>query len=97
MSVAVLPMSKELGWTGFERGLVNSAFFYGYAATQIPAGWISTRCGQMNNLSRPSVIKHGNVHTPLSSISTRFDGIIQLTVSSFIQHVFATGSEGPRF
>lgn len=45
MSVAVLPMSKELGWTGFERGLVNSAFFYGYAATQIPAGWISTRIG----------------------------------------------------
>lgn len=45
MSVAVLPMSKDLGWTGFERGLVNSAFFYGYAATQIPAGWISTRVG----------------------------------------------------
>ncbi len=44
MSVAVLPMSKDLGWTGFERGLVNSAFFYGYAATQIPAGWVSTKC-----------------------------------------------------
>lgn len=24
MSVAVLPMSKELGWTGLERGLVSS-------------------------------------------------------------------------
>lgn len=44
MSVAVLPMSRDLGWTGFERGLVNSAFFYGYAATQIPAGWVSTKC-----------------------------------------------------
>lgn len=43
MSVAVLPMSKELGWSGFERGLVSSAFFYGYAATQILAGWISTK------------------------------------------------------
>mmetsp|Transcript_20703 Transcript_20703/g.62399 ORF Transcript_20703/g.62399 Transcript_20703/m.62399 type:complete len:551 (+) Transcript_20703:239-1891(+) len=45
MSVAVLPMSKDLGWTGLERGLVNSAFFYGYAATQIPAGWVSTKIG----------------------------------------------------
>ena len=44
MSVAVIPMAKELGWSAMERGLVSSAFFWGYALTQIPAGWVSTRC-----------------------------------------------------
>lgn len=44
MSVAVIPMAKELGWSATERGLVSSAFFWGYSLTQIPAGWVSTRC-----------------------------------------------------
>lgn len=43
MSVAVIPMAKELGWTAMERGLVSSSFFWGYSLTQIPAGWVSTR------------------------------------------------------
>lgn len=45
MSVAVIPMAKELGWSATERGLVSSAFFWGYSLTQIPAGWISTSIG----------------------------------------------------
>lgn len=45
MSVAVIPMAKELGWTATERGLVSSSFFWGYSLTQIPAGWVSTRIG----------------------------------------------------
>ena len=44
MSVAVIPMSEELGWSATDRGIVNSAFFWGYSVTQIPAGWISTKC-----------------------------------------------------
>lgn len=43
MSVAVIPMAEELGWTATDRGLVSSAFFWGYALTQIPAGYISTK------------------------------------------------------
>lgn len=43
MSVAVIPMAAELGWSPSDRGLVSSAFFWGYSLTQIPAGWISTR------------------------------------------------------
>lgn len=27
------------------RGTVNSAFFWAYAALQIPAGWVVDRCG----------------------------------------------------
>jgi ACS family sodium-dependent inorganic phosphate cotransporter len=45
MSVAVIPMAKELGWTATQRGLVSSSFFWGYSLTQIPAGWISTSIG----------------------------------------------------
>lgn len=43
MSVAVIPMADELGWSATSRGIVQSAFFFGYTATQIPAGWISTK------------------------------------------------------
>lgn len=45
MSVAVIPMAKELGWSATDRGLVSSSFFWGYSLTQIPAGWISTKIG----------------------------------------------------
>lgn len=45
MSVAVIPMASELGWSATDRGLVSSAFFWGYSATQVPAGWLSTRIG----------------------------------------------------
>jgi MFS family permease len=45
MSVAVIPMAKELGWSATERGLVSSSFFWGYSLTQVPAGYISTKIG----------------------------------------------------
>ncbi|KAG1669069.1 hypothetical protein FOA52_003987 [Chlamydomonas sp. UWO 241] len=45
MSVAVIPMAHEMGWSGLERGLVSSAFFWGYTLTQIPGGAISTKIG----------------------------------------------------
>lgn len=45
MSVALIPMANELGWSTTQRGLVSAAFFWGYAATQIPAGYIATRIG----------------------------------------------------
>ena len=47
MSVAVIPMAEELGWSALDRGLVNSAFFWGYSLTQIPAGWVSTKCDNL--------------------------------------------------
>lgn len=35
MSVAVIPMASELGWSATDRGLVSSAFFWGYSLTQV--------------------------------------------------------------
>jgi len=45
MSVAVIPMSHEFGWTAKERGLVSAAFFWGYTLTQTPAGYLCTKYG----------------------------------------------------
>ena len=38
MSVAVIPMAKELGWSATDRGLVSSAFFWGCALAGPPHG-----------------------------------------------------------
>jgi ACS family sodium-dependent inorganic phosphate cotransporter len=40
ISVAIIPMAEQYGWTGTTKGLVLSSFFIGYMAAMIPpAGW----------------------------------------------------------
>jgi len=41
MSVAIIPMSHQLGWSSTTSGLVQSSFFWGYAMSQIPGGWLA--------------------------------------------------------
>lgn len=43
MSVAIIPMSQEFGWTASQRGLISSAFFWGYALTQVPGGMLANK------------------------------------------------------
>ena len=43
MSVAIIPMSAEFGWSATERGIISSAFFWGYALTQVPGGMLANR------------------------------------------------------
>jgi ACS family sodium-dependent inorganic phosphate cotransporter/ACS family sodium-dependent inorganic phosphate cotransporter-like MFS transporter 9 len=45
LSVAILPMSRELGWPEGLQGLVQSAFLWGYAATQLLGGALADRFG----------------------------------------------------
>ena len=45
MSIAGPSMMKYYGWTGTQFGLVSTAFFVGYACTQIPGGWIADKFG----------------------------------------------------
>ena len=45
ISVAVIPMGAELGWGPATAGVVQSAFFWGYALSQVPGGWLATRFG----------------------------------------------------
>ncbi len=45
ISVAIIPMAGEFGWDKTTMGIVLSAFFYGYFATQILGGWLADRFG----------------------------------------------------
>jgi MFS transporter, ACS family, solute carrier family 17 (sodium-dependent inorganic phosphate cotransporter), other len=45
ISVAIIPMQEEFGWTGTEKGIVLSSFFLGYTLFQIPSGWLANRYG----------------------------------------------------
>ncbi len=45
ISIAGPVMMKHFNWTAAEFGLVQSAFFIGYAFTQIPGGWLADRFG----------------------------------------------------
>jgi ACS family sodium-dependent inorganic phosphate cotransporter len=42
-SVSIIPMRKEFNWDKTTEGFILSAFWYGYALTQVPGGWLSDR------------------------------------------------------
>ena len=44
-SIAIIPMQQEFGWSLATQGVVLSAFFWGYLATQILGGWLADRHG----------------------------------------------------
>ncbi|GFS35692.1 phosphate transporter 4;5 [Actinidia rufa] len=41
LSVAIIPMSHQFGWNSSMAGLVQSSFFWGYALSQLPGGWLA--------------------------------------------------------
>ena len=45
MSVAVIPMSREFSWDIAQSGILQSSFFYGFALSQIPGGFLNTKFG----------------------------------------------------
>ena len=45
ISVAIIPMSAELGWSATTQGTVLSSFFVGYLLTQIAGGRLADRFG----------------------------------------------------
>ncbi len=51
ISVAIIPMAKDFGWSPTIIGLVQSSFFYGYLLSQLPGGYASSRFGGKNVLS----------------------------------------------
>eukprot|EP00963_Diacronema_lutheri_P002341 scaffold155_cov347-Pavlova_lutheri.AAC.20 len=71
MSVAVIPMAEELAWSPTQRGIVSSAFFLGYALTQIPAGWIANRVGGEKVLwAGVAIWSFGTMIAPLAAYSS---------------------------
>ncbi len=45
ISVAIIPMAKQFGWTEVEKGLILSSFFLGYILTQVIGGWLGNKFG----------------------------------------------------
>ncbi|XP_068642892.1 probable anion transporter 6, chloroplastic [Aristolochia californica] len=45
LSIAIIPMSHQFGWNSSMAGLVQSSFFWGYALSQLPGGWLSKTFG----------------------------------------------------
>ena len=45
MSITIIPMAAEFGWSPEEQGRVLSSFFVGYLLTQIAGGWLAERYG----------------------------------------------------
>ncbi|XP_062078210.1 probable anion transporter 6, chloroplastic [Humulus lupulus] len=41
LSIAIIPMSHQFGWSSSTAGLVQSSFFWGYALSQLPGGWLA--------------------------------------------------------
>ncbi|KAL2338440.1 hypothetical protein Fmac_012886 [Flemingia macrophylla] len=41
LSIAIIPMSHQFGWNSSTAGLVQSSFFWGYAVSQLPGGWLA--------------------------------------------------------
>ena len=45
ISIAIIPMAEDNGWSPTVQGAVMSAFFLGYVTLQVPAGHLSDRFG----------------------------------------------------
>jgi ACS family sodium-dependent inorganic phosphate cotransporter len=45
ISVAIIPMAEQFGWSDTQRGLVLSSFFIGYLVTQVAGGSLAARFG----------------------------------------------------
>lgn len=45
ISVAIIPMAEQFGWSDTQRGLVLSSFFIGYLITQVAGGSLAARFG----------------------------------------------------
>lgn len=45
MSIAIIPMAQDYGWSPSVSGLVQSSFFWGYMLCQLPGGYLASRYG----------------------------------------------------
>lgn len=45
LSLAIIPMAREFGWKASTAGMIQSSFFWGYMAFQLPGGFLCSRYG----------------------------------------------------
>lgn len=64
ISVAILPMSEEYGWSDSTKGAINSAFYVGYTITNLVGGYLAS------SLSAKQVLGWGVVLWSIFTITT---------------------------
>ena len=86
ISVAIIPMAREFGWTSTQAGFVQSAFFYGFAASQLPGGYLSTKFGGAK------VLPIGMLILSLATIAIPIVGVNEQSI--FLSRVLVGLGEG---
>lgn len=79
LSVAMLPLAAELGWSCARQGVVQSAFLWGYTTMQLPGGWAADRFGGRRVLMASTVVfSAATLLLPLAAVTplTRSLGIV---------------------
>ena len=84
ISIAIIPMAEENGWSPTIQGAVMSAFFLGYVTLQIPAGYLSDRFGGKWVLGLG--VLFWSLFTLLTPVSAAF-GISMLLACRFLMGV----------
>jgi ACS family glucarate transporter-like MFS transporter len=74
ISTAKQPMAADLSLTDAQMGAVFSAFALGYAAAQMPAGWVADRIGPRRALALAVVL--WSLLTGLTGAMTRFGPLL---------------------
>lgn len=79
MSVAATSVSKSLNLTKADIGLLQSAFFWVYAFTQMPAGWMVDRFGVRRGYSLGLIF--WSISAALCGLARNFYALLTLRVS----------------
>ena len=45
LTIAIIPMAEEFGWSSSVSRLIQSAFFYGFMLMQLPGGYLCSQLG----------------------------------------------------
>ncbi|MFJ7889625.1 MFS transporter [Lysinibacillus xylanilyticus] len=86
ISLALISIGKDLSLSATELGFVLSAFFFGYAAMQIPGGWLTDKYGTIKLLIGAVIFW---------SVFTAFTGLAwSLTSLLLIRFLFGIGEGG---
>ncbi|KAG6557162.1 hypothetical protein Mapa_001089 [Marchantia paleacea] len=85
MSIAIMPMSAEFGWSPTTVGLVQSSFFWGYLLTQIAGGVWADKIGGKQ------VLGFGVVWWSLATIATPIAAKIGLPALFFVRACMGVG------
>ena len=76
-------MSHQFGWNSSVAGLVQSSFFWGYALSQLPGGWLAKIFGGR------SVLETENLNFVLFMLPIFLLGYVTELITSCIKSIFA--------